>query len=46
MADVFLMGIDIGAGSQKTTIIDAEGTVRGAAACPVRTHAPKPGWSE
>jgi xylulokinase len=46
LADVFLMGVDIGAGSQKTMIIDAAGTVRGAASCPVRTHAPKPGWSE
>ena len=46
MGEIFLMGVDVGAGSQKTTIIDSDGNVRGAAAWPVRTHAPKPGWSE
>lgn len=46
MTDVFLMGVDIGAGSQKTMIIDPLGNVRGEASCAVRTYAPKPGWSE
>jgi len=46
MAETFLMGIDLGAGSQKTTIIDATGMVRGAASAPVATSAPHPGWSE
>jgi xylulokinase len=46
MVETFLMGVDIGAGSQKTTIIDATGTVRGTASSPLRTHAPRPGWSE
>ncbi|WP_333826504.1 xylulokinase [Pararhodobacter sp.] len=46
MSESFLMGVDVGAGSQKTTIIDSDGNVRGTAAWPVRTHAPKPGWSE
>lgn len=46
MGEIFLMGVDVGAGSQKTTIIDAKGAVRGSASWPVRTHAPMPGWSE
>jgi len=42
----FLMGIDLGAGSLKATIIDAAGHVVGEASHPVTTSVPHPGWSE
>ncbi|KRB70578.1 xylulokinase [Noviherbaspirillum sp. Root189] len=41
-----LMGIDIGAGSLKTMIIDSSGRVRGSAAVDIVTHSPHPLWSE
>ena len=46
MAEAFLMGVDIGAGSLKSTVIDAAGAVRGTASAPLVTAAPRPGWSE
>lgn len=42
----WLMGIDIGAGSLKTMIIDDGGTVCGSAAVDIATHSPQPLWSE
>jgi xylulokinase len=42
----YLMGIDLGAGSLKATIIDAAGRVAGEASHPVTTSVPHPGWSE
>jgi len=41
-----LMGIDLGAGSLKTMIIDTAGRVRGSASLDVKTRSPKPRWSE
>jgi xylulokinase len=40
------MGIDLGAGSLKATIIDTGGHVLGEASQPLTTHVPHPGWSE
>lgn len=42
----WLMGIDIGAGSLKTMIIDTAGTVRGSAAADITTRSPHALWSE
>ena len=42
----WLMGIDIGAGSLKTMVIDSSGKVHGSAAVDIFTHSPKPRWSE
>jgi xylulokinase len=42
----YLLGIDLGAGSLKATIINATGTVAGEASHPVTTSVPHPGWSE
>ena len=44
--DAWLMGIDIGAGSLKTMIIDTDGRVAGSAAADIATASPQPGWSE
>lgn len=41
-----LVGIDLGAGSLKTSIVRLDGTLAGEASAPVTTHAPHPGWSE
>ncbi|MBP6852042.1 MAG: xylulokinase [Rhodoferax sp.] len=43
---VWLMGIDIGAGSLKTTIIDSGGRVVASAASDLQTSSPQPLWSE
>jgi xylulokinase len=43
---VWLMGIDIGAGSLKTTIIGSGGKVVGSAASDLQTSSPQPLWSE
>jgi xylulokinase len=43
---VYLLGIDLGAGSLKATIIDATGHVAGEASHPVTNAVPHPGWSE
>ena len=45
-AGPFLLGIDLGAGSLKATIIDLDGAVAGDASHPVSTRSPAPGWSE
>lgn len=42
----FMMGIDLGAGSLKATIIGTDGQVCGSASSPVRTDSAKPGWAE
>ncbi len=42
----YLMGIDLGAGSLKATIIDETGHVAGEASAPITTAVPHPGWSE
>jgi len=42
----YLMGIDIGAGSLKTMIIDLEGNVVGSASQDIITSSPHPRWSE
>jgi xylulokinase len=42
----YLMGIDLGAGSLKATIITQTGEIVGEASQPVTTHIPHPGWSE
>ncbi len=42
----YLLGIDLGAGSLKATIIDATGHVAGEGAHPVTTQIPHFGWSE
>ncbi len=44
--DVCVLGIDIGAGSLKTTVVDAQGRERGAASRDFATLTPHPGWSE
>ena len=41
-----LMGVDIGAGSVKTTIISTDGRVVGDASMEIATRHPKPGWTE
>ncbi len=41
-----LMGVDIGAGSLKATIIDDAGRVLGTGTAPVATATPHPGWTE
>ena len=42
----YLLGIDLGAGSLKATIIDDTGRIKGEAAHPVTTSIPRFGWSE
>ena len=41
-----LCGVDIGAGSVKSTIIDAHGRIAGAASMEIATQRPHPGWTE
>ena len=41
-----LMGIDLGAGSLKTMIVNSDGKVCGSASMDVTTHSPHPRWSE
>lgn len=41
-----LMGIDLGAGSLKVSIVNDAGQLLGSASSPVTTRTPKPGWSE
>ena len=45
-ANPILLGIDLGAGSLKATVIDAAGATLGEGAHPIATAAPRPGWSE
>jgi len=42
----YLLGIDLGAGSLKATIINPQGTVLGEGSHPVTTSVPQFGWSE
>jgi xylulokinase len=42
----YLLGLDLGAGSLKATIIDAVGGIMGEASHPVTTVIPRFGWSE
>ncbi len=42
----YLMGIDIGAGSLKTMLIDLKGNVVGSASKDIVTNSPHPRWSE
>jgi len=46
MDTTYFIGIDIGAGSLKSTIVAIDGSVRGSASMELRTHTPHPGWSE
>lgn len=46
LAQKYLLGIDLGAGSLKATVIDATGHIAGEAAHPVTTQIPHFGWSE
>jgi xylulokinase len=41
-----LLGIDLGVGSLKASLIRPDGSVAGEASAPVRTSMPHPGWSE
>ncbi|MEP7114009.1 MAG: xylulokinase, partial [Ilumatobacteraceae bacterium] len=41
-----LMGIDLGAGGVKVSIIDADGSTLGDGSAPIATHTPQFGWSE
>lgn len=45
-ADACVLGIDIGAGSLKTMVVDAKGCERGSASRDFATRTPHPGWSE
>jgi xylulokinase len=45
-SQVYLMGIDLGAGSLKATVIDRSGAIAGSASRDVETYTPHPGWSE
>jgi xylulokinase len=42
----YLLGIDLGAGSLKATIITETGMVAGESSCPITTNVPHFGWSE
>lgn len=44
--DRLFLGVDLGAGGLKATLIDAEGRVRGSGSAEVRTANPHTGWSE
>jgi len=41
-----ILGVDLGAGSLKATLIDTAGKTLAEAAAPITTLTPKPGWSE
>ncbi|MEF7617268.1 xylulokinase [Aquincola sp. MAHUQ-54] len=45
-AESSVLGIDIGAGSLKTTVVDGLGRERGSASRDFSTRTPQPGWSE
>ncbi len=45
-SSAYLLGIDLGAGSLKATVIDAAGTVQGEASQPIHTSVRQFGWSE
>jgi xylulokinase len=41
-----MMGIDLGAGGVKVSIIDVEGATVGTGSSPIETYMPRPGWVE
>ena len=41
-----ILGVDLGAGSLKATLIDEDGATLAEAAAPITTLTPQPGWSE
>ena len=41
-----MMGIDLGAGGVKVSIIDLEGVTVGIGSSPIETYMPEPGWAE
>lgn len=46
MTQGYLLGVDLGAGSLKATIVDDDGRVAGEGSQPIETSMPKFGWSE
>lgn len=46
VSDPLLVGIDLGAGSLKISIIKGDGSLVSEASAPVATSSPHPGWSE
>jgi xylulokinase len=46
MQQALMMGIDLGAGSLKVTILSEDGAVVNSASADIHTAMPKPGWSE
>ncbi len=44
--DMLFLGVDLGAGGLKATLVDAAGRVRGTGSADVSTATPHPGWSE
>lgn len=44
--DVWLMGIDMGAGSLKAMVVSSSGKVAGSASADITTHSPHARWSE
>ncbi|MGU3496787.1 xylulokinase [Xanthobacteraceae bacterium A53D] len=46
VAGDLLIGIDLGAGALKTSVIRTDGTLAGEASAAIATAAPYPGWSE
>ena len=45
-SSAYLLGIDLGAGSLKATIVNEAGALIGEASQPIATANPRPGWSE
>ena len=41
-----MMGIDLGAGGVKVSIIDVDGVTVGLGSSPINTYTPQPGWAE
>jgi xylulokinase len=46
LKDIYLLGVDIGSGSLKSSIVRGDGVVVGSASKDVSTDYPFPGWSE
>ncbi len=42
----YVLGVDIGSGSVKLTLLGRDGKIRGTSACEYPTHFPKVGWCE
>lgn len=45
-ADAAWLGVDLGTGSVKAAVVDAQGSVRSQATCAYRVRSPRPGWAE